>query len=174
MIFRSYYYFNSLQTCSSPIKSPSYLDIKRAFIINCKYSFENCKISFKFLKVTQFDHSRGTTWRQMWSGHVLWLSLRLTQKIELRIFMCKSLENSRGSLFHDRHTTLPVAHMGKLPHHTVKMLPDGLHILLTGWLCGYGLTGWRPLKYFHCDCSWCSLGAHKKEKPASKSSATQL
>lgn len=33
-------------------------------------------------------------------------------------------------LFHDRHTTLPVAHMGKLPHHTVKMLPDGLHILL--------------------------------------------
>lgn len=37
--------------------------------------------------------------------------------------------SSRDSL-HDRHTTLPVAHMGKLPYHTVKMLPDGLHVLL--------------------------------------------
>lgn len=44
--------------------------------------------------------------------------------------MSASLENLKDSLLLDRHMTLPVAHMGKLPHHTVKMLPDGLHILL--------------------------------------------
>lgn len=58
------------------------------------------------------------------------MSLRLTQKIALRIFMPESVENSRGSLFHDRHPTLPVARMGKLPRHTGKTLPDGFHIPL--------------------------------------------
>lgn len=67
---------------------------------------------------------------QMWSGRVPSSGLHLTQKIGRRIFMWASLVASRDSLFHDRHTTLPVAHMGKLPHHTVKTLPDGLHILL--------------------------------------------
>lgn len=46
------------------------------------------------------------------------------------IHACVLAENTREYLFHDHRTTLSVAHMGKVPYHTVKMLPDGLHILL--------------------------------------------
>lgn len=97
----------------------------------------------------------------MWAGHGLSLSLRLTQKIALRIFMSVSVENSGDSLFHDRHPTLPVAHTGKLPHHTVQTLPDGLRILLLVDSVVMAPTGCRPLG---AASSSCNISAETKDK----------
>lgn len=101
-------------------------------------------MSLKFWKVARFDRSHCTAQWQMWSGRVLRLSLHLTQKIGLRIFMSASLENSRGSLSWPSYDPSCSTH-GQSATPYCKNATRWPPYPLTGWLCGYGLTGRRPL-----------------------------
>lgn len=112
-------------------------------------SLRTAKMSLKFLKVVQFDRSHCTTQWQMWSGRVLRLSLHLTQKIGLRIFMSPSLENSRESLSWPSYDPSCSTH-GQTATPYCKNATRWPPYPLTGWLCGYGLTGWRPLWSILC------------------------
>lgn len=103
---------------------------ERFFITQGWCSLKKCKNVNKVLKGhIVWSFTLHNLW-QMWSGHVLWLSYMWPRKLDWEYSCFCPWRFPEALSFHDRHPTLAVAHTGTWPHHTVKMLPDGFHILL--------------------------------------------
>lgn len=139
----------------------------------CKLK-ESAKISFKFLKVVQFDHSRRTTRWQMWSGRGL--LLRLTSDPENwteNIHVCVLGGFRSLSLSWPSHDPSCSTHgQPATPYcKNATRWPPYPH---TGRLCGYGLTRWRPLSsIFTVIGARCVWAPTKKKVQSALNSATQ-